>query len=419
MTVLIAGGGIAGLSLALTCHQIGVPCKVIEAAREVKPLGVGINLQPNAVRELMELGLGPQLGQIGICTKAFALYSKMGRLIWEEPRGEAAGYNWPQYSLHRGKLQMLLFETALERLGERAILTGANVVGYANEPCRVTAKIEHRDGQIEELSGSVLIGADGVHSNVRAQMYPDEGDALWSGNILWRATTRAKPFGNGATMAMAGHATHKFVTYPISEIDPVTGLADINWIAELSRDKAEGFRREDYSREAALEEFLPEFEGWQFDWLNVPKIIRGAERVYEYPMVDRDPLPTWRDGRVSLMGDAAHVMYPTGSNGASQAIIDARKLGRVFKDRGLNEKVIYAYEDEMRPLTERTILANRGQGPGYIMEIVEQKCGGNFEKIEDVLSQEEMAAFASKYKATAGFPVDNLNASPPIIPICT
>lgn len=415
MTVLIAGGGIAGLSLALTCHQIGVPCKVLEAASEIKPLGVGINLQPNAVRELFELGLEDDLEKIGIRTKNYALYSKKGHLIWNEPRGLDAGYHWPQFSLHRGKLQNLLYQKVMERLGPKCLVTDAKVTGYQNEPCRITVTHTSKAGAQEETSGSLLIGADGVHSQVRAQMYPTEGEPIWSGNLLWRATTEAVPFGNGATMALAGHGTHKFVTYPISKPDPLTGKATINWIAELTFDPSLGFRKEDYSRTAELADFLPHFEDWQFDWLDVPNVIRDADEVYEYPMVDRDPLPKWQDGRVSLMGDAAHVMYPTGSNGASQAIIDARKLGRVFQDKGLTEEALATYEAEVRPQMEKTILANRGQGPGYIMQLVEEKCGGEYDDIGQVLSHQEMSDFAAKYKATAGFPVDVLNSSQPIL----
>src|SRR5690348_8353566 len=175
LPVLIAGGGIGGLSVALTLQQIGVPCLVLESVSELKPLGVGINLQPNAVRELYELGFGPDvLDTIGIQTREWALVGLNGNDVYSEPRGLAAGYHWPQYSVHRGKLQMLLYRTVLERLGADAIRTGVKVVGYRNAAGDrgVTARLQSRDGRQFETSGSLLVGADGLHSSIRQQMHP-------------------------------------------------------------------------------------------------------------------------------------------------------------------------------------------------------------------------------------------------------
>ncbi len=414
--VLVAGGGIGGLAFALTCHEIGVPVQVFEAVEEVKPLGVGLNVQPNAVRELGCLGLADELDSIGVRTSDFTMYSKHGGLIWSEPRGERAGYRWPQFSVHRGELQMLLHRAVLDRLGPDAIRTSAKVTSFANSDDGVEVTITDRDGTVETERGAVLIGADGIHSAVRAQMYPDEGEPLWSGRVLWRATTRAEPYLNGSTMVLSGHEATKFVSYPISPTDPDTGEATLNWIAQRTFDKTAGFNKEDYTRGASAKDFLFEYEEWAFAWIDdLPALVHGAEMIYEYPLVDRDPLPAWTDGNVTLMGDAAHVMYPVGSNGASQAIVDARKLGRAMLDHGVGAQALQAYEAEMRPATERMILTNRTAGPDHIMEIVEQRCGGVFDDITDVMPHEELQAFADRYKKTAGFAIAELNASPPII----
>ncbi|MFW2383555.1 MAG: flavin-dependent oxidoreductase [Acidimicrobiales bacterium] len=418
--VIISGGGIGGLALALTLHQIGIPSLVYESVRELKPLGVGINLQPNAVRELQALGLGEELNRIGVATKGYNMYSKHGGLIWGEPRGIAAGYNWPQYSVHRGELQMMLFRAVVERLGPAAIQTSSRVAGFDNDATGVTVTIEHRSGGAASIHGRMLIGADGIHSAVRAQMYPDEGEPLWAGKILWRATTRATPYLDGATMVLSGNESVKLVSYPISPADSGTGEALLNWIAMLSVDETKGFQKEDYTRQANVEDFLDSYEGWTFTWLDngmtLEQLVRGAEHIYEYPLVDRDPIPSWTHGNTTLLGDAAHVMYPVGSNGASQAIVDARKLGRAFLDHGVTKDALDAYESELRPATEKMILRNRTAGPDHIMQIVEEKCDGVFDDIHAVMTHEELEHFAAGYKKVAGFAIEELNSSPPIIP---
>jgi 2-polyprenyl-6-methoxyphenol hydroxylase-like FAD-dependent oxidoreductase len=416
MTVLIAGGGIAGLTLALTCHQIGVPCRVFESAATLRPLGVGINLQPNAVRELFDLGLEHDLAAIGVETREYGFFSKLGREIWTEPRGRLAGYRWPQYSVHRGKLQMLLYRRLLERAGNDVLEPGWHATGFENTAKGALLRLESRAGGTREVAGTIVIGADGIHSAVRAQMEPDEGPPLWSGAILWRATTAAKPFRTRASIVLIGHATQRFVAYPISPPDPDTGLATINWIAERTVDPSAGWRKEDWNRLADLAEFLPWFTDWRFDWIDPPALIRGAEAVYEYPMVDRDPLTRWTHGAVSLLGDAAHPTYPVGSNGGSQAIIDARKLGRHLLAHGVRPAALEAYQDEMLPLTTKIVLANRGSGPDAVLQMVEDLCGGAFERIEDVMPRQQLADHAARYKALSGISIEALNAQSPIIP---
>lgn len=415
VTVIIAGAGIAGLTLGLTLDQIGVPFRIFEAASRLKPLGVGINLQPNAVRELFDLGLEVELDRIGIRTRDYGFYTKAGLEIWTEPRGLDAGYRWPQYSVHRGKLQMALHAALVDRAGRDCVVPGARATGFENVDGGAVLQLDTEAGPMA-IRGDLLIAADGIHSAIRRQMRPQEGAPIWGGAVLWRATTEAVPYKSGASMILAGHATQRIVAYPIGRPEPSTGKATINWIAERTVDPSAGWRKEDWNRRADVADFLPHFEGWRFDWLDVPALIRGAREVFEYPMVDRDPIDRWTDGRVTLMGDAAHPTYPVGSNGASQAIVDARLIGAGLLKHGIGPDALLAYEKIVRPLTEQIVLANRGSGPDAIMQLVEERCGGLFDRIEDVVPRAELAAHAEKYKKIAGFGIDTLNARPDLIP---
>ncbi|MDP3195267.1 flavin-dependent oxidoreductase [Tabrizicola sp.] len=411
MTILIAGGGIAGLVLGLTLHQLGLPFRIFERVAEPKPLGVGINLQPNAVRELIDLGLEAQLDGIGVRTRHYGFYTKTGLPIWVEPRGTAAGYAWPQFSLHRGKLQILLLEELRRRAGPDAVVTGAGVEGFETTDQGATLLISGG----RRVAGRVAIAADGIHSAIRRQMVPEEGEPIWNGAIMWRGTSPGRHFLGGNAMFLAGHDSQRFVAYPLTAEDPATGLATINWIAELRVDPARAMAKGDWNRPANKADFMPAFDGWDFGWVDCPGLIRASGLVYEYPMVDRDPLPAWTDGCVTLMGDAAHATYPVGSNGATQAIIDARKLGAAFRDHGATREALLAYEAEMRPRAEGILRANRGKGPDAVMQMVEDRCGGVFADIETVIPRAELAAHAEHYKKLSGFSIDTLNAQPPII----
>ena len=411
MTVIIAGAGIAGLSLGLTLHQLGIPFRLFEATPQIRPLGVGINIQPNAVRELFDLGLEADLDRIAVRTQRYGFYSKLGKTIWEEPRGTWAGYAWPQYSIHRGHLQMLLFDTLRQRAGDDCVKTGARAKRFETTENGVVLEFDNT----ERVEGTLLIGADGIHSAIRAQMVPDEGPPIWNGAILWRATTVSEPFFGGAAMALIGHDQQRLVAYPISNPDPYTGHVTMNWIAEKRVDPGSDWRREDWNRPADIAEFLPDFEDWVFDWINVPALIRGAQQVYEYPMVDRNPLDRWTHGPVTLMGDAAHPTYPVGSNGATQAILDARALGAAMHEHGQTATALQAFEERMRPIATNVTLANRGSGPDAILQRVEDLCGGDFAHIEDVIPRSELAAHAERYKTVSGTSVDVLNAKPALL----
>ncbi len=413
--VLIAGGGIGGLATALTLHQIGVPCTVYESARELKPLGVGINLQPNAVRELYDLGIGAsQLNTVGLPAREWALVGLNGNDIYAEPRGLDAGYDWPQYAVHRGGFHMLLANTFMARAGVDALKTGTRVTGYTKTADGVTAHLEHADNTTSEAEGTLLIGADGIHSAIRAQMHPDQPPIHWGGALMWRGTTLAKPIRTGSSFIGLGTHRQRMVIYPISHPDPETGLALINWIAEVTFDEAEA-RKSGWFRPAPISDFLHHFEGWRYDWLDVPALISGADTAFENPMIDRDPVETWVDGPVALMGDAAHAMYPTGSNGASQAVVDAREIGAAMVAHGVTRDALAAYNAKLCGPISEVILRNRGAGPFGLLNMVNDRCGGEFDDIDAVIPPAERAEFMARYQQAAGFARDALNAAPPTI----
>jgi 2-polyprenyl-6-methoxyphenol hydroxylase-like FAD-dependent oxidoreductase len=416
MTVLIAGAGIGGLTLGLSLHQAGIAFRIYEAAATLAPLGVGINLQPHAVRELTELGLLPDLDAIALRTEEVVYAARNGKTIWAEPRGALAGYDWPQFSIHRGKLQMLLRDRLVERAGPDVIRTGAAVTDWREDGDQVVIALTDRAAGVDlgETGGTLFIAADGIHSAARAKLHPNEGPPVWGGTMMWRGVTTAPRFLTGRSMAMIGSKNCKFVCYPIADAGP--GMSVVNWIADLALPLDALSDRADWTRKGKLADFLPVFEGFCFDWLDVPALIRGAGDVYEYPMVDRNPIPRWSHRRMTLLGDAAHAMYPIGSNGASQAILDARVLVRELLANGVTPAALTAYDEERRPATAAIVMANRGDGPDAVLDLVQDRAPEGFEAIEDVLSREELVATASAYKRLAGFDVEALNARGPILP---
>ncbi|MEX0283960.1 MAG: flavin-dependent oxidoreductase [Paracoccaceae bacterium] len=414
--VIIAGGGIGGLAMGLTLHQIGVPFVVLEAVSEMKPLGVGINLQPNAVRELYDLGIGADvLDDIGVPSREWALVGLNGKEVYAEPRGLDAGYNWPQYGVHRGHLQMLLYRALIERAGPGAVRVGSRVTGWRTEGDSVVAQIAHAEGGQSEEHGALLIGADGIHSAIRGQMHPDQPPIHWGGAVMWRGTSRVKPLRTGSSFVGLGTMQHRMVIYPISAPDQ-DGNALINWIAEMTVDNSEGWQEQGWFRQVEIDSFAHHFEVFRYDWLNVPDMLRVADSAYVNPMIDRDPVPTWVDGPVALMGDAAHAMYPTGSNGASQAIVDARVLGAQLLTHGVTPAALSAYDAQLCGPISEVVLRNRGAGPFGLLQLLEERCGGTFDDIEKVIPAAERAEFMARYKSAAGFAMEQLNAAPPTIP---
>lgn len=408
MHVTIVGAGIGGLTTALFLHRLGHAVRIFEAVPVLRELGVGINLLPHAVRELEKLGLRDAIVDSGVATKELLYFNKHGQQIWQEPRGIDAGYRWPQVSIHRGRLQRVLLEAVHARLGEFAVTTGHRLTRVETAGNRVMSRFAVQGAGAEHVDeADLVVASDGIHSAARRQLYPDEGAPVYSGSMHWRGTTRMRPFLSGRSMFMAGHRATKFVAYPITRPDG-DGLVQVNWIAELLRDRP--LNREDWNRPGRLEDFLPAFETWQFDWLDVPALIRGHEQVFEYPMVDRDPVDRWTSGRMTLLGDAAHPMYPIGSNGASQAIRDASALADALERDANPAAALAVYERVRREATTRIVLSNRRMGPEIVMQMAEERAPGGFAHVHDVIPQHELEAVADGYKQIAGFSRDALNA---------
>ena len=415
MTVLICGAGIGGLCLGLSLHQLNIPFQIFESSRTIEPLGVGINLQPNAVRELSALGIKDDLKKIGIQTEEFGLFSKRGLEIWTEPRGLKAGYDEPQFSVHRGKLQKLLYDTLITRMKNNPVHLGMQVTRFKNLSSSVQLQcIDKKTGNTEAIDGNILVACDGINSIIRKQLFPEEGEPLWNGAILWRGVTTATPFRTGASMVMIGHDTQRFVSYPISKRN-INGQAKINWIAELKFNPENPWSKSDWKKKVDKSKFIDSFLDWSFDWINPLKLISETTSIYEYPMVDRNPLQNWTFERITLLGDAAHPTYPVGSNGASQAIIDARKLAFHLKVSKTNKAALMDYEKEMLPLTAKITLANRNSGPDALLQVVEDRCKGSFNNIHEVISQNELEAHSQKYKSVAGLNIEKLNNSDNIL----
>ena len=408
---LIIGGGIGGLTAALSLHRAGIEVTVCESVSDIQALGVGINVLPHAVRILDGLGLREALERTAIITSTLRFHAKQGQTIWTEPRGLEAGYAYPQYSMHRGQLQAALLEAVRQRLGDDALRPGHHLQRFEQTHSGVAATfINKRTGAVVgAYEGDVLIGADGLWSQVRAQFYPDEGPPVYSGQMLWRGVTEAAPVFDGRSVIMAGSNDLKAVIYPISEVSRRQGKSLLNWVAERRPGGDLPLNPADWNRPGNPDDFIPYFADWQFDWLDVPALFAAAERVYEFPMVDRHPLPKWSFGRVTLLGDAAHAMRPNGSNGASQAILDAEAIARCLGADDDVERALMAYEDERLEPTSQLVLDNRETGPERVLEIVAERCPDGFDKIEDVIPHEELQAIADSYKKLARFDRESVN----------
>ena len=414
--VLIIGGGVGGLTLALSLHQAGMSSRVFEAAPEIHPLGVGINLLPHGMRELSELGLADKLSAHAIETRTLAYYSRYGRPIISDLRGRYAGYDWPQLSIHRADLHKVLLDAVRERLGANAVQLGHRCLRIDQDASGVTAHFDvsgHSGGHVEP--GKLAIGCDGIHSAVRRQLFPNEGPPKYSGVNMWRGAVRWPAFLGGDTMLSSGWMTvGKTVIYPVRPGTPETaGKPLINWVAELERPEAV---RQDWTGRGRLEDMMPAFAGLKFDFLDITGMIEATEEILEYPMVDRDPLERWSFGRLTLLGDAAHPMYPRGSNGAGQAIVDARFLTGRIKQLGATPDALSAYEAVRNPATAKVVLTNRSDPPDAILrEVWTRSAGRNFERIEDVMPTAELQAILDRYKKVAGFDRETLRNRPSFV----
>jgi 5-methylphenazine-1-carboxylate 1-monooxygenase len=401
--VIIVGAGIGGLTLGLALHAAKIPCRIFESAAEIRPVGVGINLLPHATKELAALGLEGDLAKVAIATGDATFFNRFGQLIYQEPLGRAAGYEHPQFSIHRGDLQMVLLDAFRARAGADRLRTSHHCTAVEQDETGVTVHFSDGPGGANRTTvhGGVAIACDGINSAIRKQFFPEEGEPRYSGVNMWRGVTRWKPILSGASMVRAGWLSHgKMVIYPIRPAG-ADGLQFVNWVAEI---ETPTYRKRDWNRQGSLDDFIGAFADWQFDWLDVPAFIRAADSVLEFPMVDQDPLPRWSFGRVTLLGDAAHPMVPRGSNGAGQAILDARALTSALSENRDPVAALAAYEKQRLEATTRIVLTNRTNPPDAILREVFQRTHDRpFADIDDVISRDELVALSEGYKRIAGY----------------
>ena len=403
--VLIVGAGIGGLTAALELARRGIACRVFESAPEIKAVGVGINILPHATEVLAGHGLVPGMASVAVETAEAAFFNRFGQLIYREPLGKRAGYSFPQFSIHRGDLQKILLDAVRAKLGADRLHLGWHLTSFDQDEQQVTLTFKNQ----ERKTGSALVACDGIHSVVRQQLYPKEGEPRYSGINMWRGVTRWKPVLGGATMTRAGWLKiGKLVHYPIRNAIDAEGRQLVNWLWEIETPE---YKRWDWNRPARVEDFIAGAESWRFDWLDVPAFLRAADTVLEYPMVDKDPLPAWSFGRVTLLGDAAHPMYPRGSNGAGQAILDARQLAESLLEAD-TQKALKHYEAKRLTPTANVVLENRRNPPDAILREVYERSGNQpFKDIDSVISQRELKALSDRYKQVAGYDQRTLEES--------
>ena len=414
MKALIIGGGIGGFATALSLHAVGIACEVFEQSRGIRALGVGINTLPHAIKELADLGLLEALDGVAIRTAELIYTNRFGQELWREPRGLEAGYAYPQFSIHRGKLQGVLYEATRTRIGADHIRTAHQLQDVAQDAQGVTATFTRRDGAEETVTarGDLLIAADGIHSTVRRLCYPDEGPPTWNGIMIWRGAVPYPPFLTGRSMLIAGGMQAKLVLYPIAPQTSMPGTNLLNWAvtARLGDGSTPPPRREDWNRIGRLDELLPHVEGvFHLPTIDPVAVIRATADVYEYPMCDRDPLPRWSFGRVALLGDAAHPMYPVGSNGASQAILDARCVASLLAETTDVVAALKAYEATRLSVTAKIVQDNRTGGPERVIDVVEERAPDGFAHLDEVASHAELEAIVKGYSKIAGFDQSQVN----------
>lgn len=411
MDILVIGGGIGGLSAALSLHAAAINVKIFEAAPRIEALGLGIHLQPNAVRELTELGLGDKLAENAVAIEELAFCNRHGQVIWREPRGLSAGYRWPQYAINRGTLQMILLDAVRDRIGVDNVLAGHKLGTFDQSQDGVEASfVDTVSGaRIGAFRGDVMLGADGVHSTVRQHYYPDQAISF-GGQLMWRSAVTAQPFLTGKSFVIAGHRNQKIVAYPMLTLPD--GRIALNVITELGKN-GDATPREEWNRKVDKSKFASAFAGWRFDWFDIPALIDSIEEVYEFPKIDRDPVDQWTFGRVTLIGDAAHPMHPVGSQAGSQAVVDARSVAyHLAMNRNDPAKGLLAYEAERLPAMKALALENRTLGPEVVMDIAEERAPDGFNDISEILSQEELKERADGFKLLAGFGIAQLNERP-------
>jgi 2-polyprenyl-6-methoxyphenol hydroxylase-like FAD-dependent oxidoreductase len=407
MDVAIVGGGICGLTLALNLHARGIACRVYEAAPELKELGVGITLLPHGMREFTALGLGDQLLAAGIENAESCFFNRFGQLIYKEPRGKLAGYQYPEVGIHRGRLHLALYRAVQERIGRDCVVTDRLCVAMEQDEssARLMFKETSTGRALPAVAADIVIACDGVNSALRKQLVGDS--VVFTGINTWRGVTRHKPILTGRSYLRIGSiVTGKIVIYPIADDIDGAGNQLINWTTEFKRDTTE---MNDWNKPGDLADFISVYESWRFGWLDVADLIRKSDFIFEYPMVDKDPLDRWTFGRVTLAGDAAHPMYPRGSNGSAQAVIDARVLAECLAQGGDPRDALKAYEVARRETTGKVVRTNREHPPDFINIKVEELTGDKpFDSLDDFITQDELRALSDNYKRIAGFAVSDV-----------
>jgi 2-polyprenyl-6-methoxyphenol hydroxylase-like FAD-dependent oxidoreductase len=411
MKVVIIGAGISGLTTALRLHHEGIDCSIYEQSEQIRELGVGLNVLPHAVRDLAQLGLLDRLHAASIRTKELLYLHRRGPTIMRKPCGTDAGFALPQFSFHRGRLQSVLLEVVRERLGTDAVHTGHRLVTFDQDADGVEARFaDHRGEPLEPACGDVLIAADGIHSAVRATMFPDEGPPHWNGVMMWRGATDWPEYLTGRSMIIAGGTAAKLAIYPIAEgRRPGTRLT--NWaVCVLTGEPGTPPpKQQDWSHRVEAADVKNYLEHFQVPHLDHSALVLATPEIFEFPMCDRDPLPHWTQGRVTLLGDAAHPMLPMGSNGAGQAILDATSISRHLAGHADPIRALRAYQDERLPATSEVVQRNRVGGPESVIDEVERRAPDGFERLEDVIDAAELDAVVGGYAQASGGSQEQVN----------
>jgi 2-polyprenyl-6-methoxyphenol hydroxylase-like FAD-dependent oxidoreductase len=405
MRAAIVGAGIGGLATALFLHRRGIECQIFEQVGVLRELGVGITLQTNAVKALVGLGLLPVLDAVAIRSEHLYYVTRRGQLVWDEPRGLAAGYDTPQFFIHRGHLQSLLYRAVLEQLPAGALHLGHQLTAiHQSETGIELSFIDKTGASIGAADADFVVGADGIHSTVRATVLPGEDDPRWSGLVLWRGATDWPQFLGGASLLIAGGVNTKFVVYPIGPgTQPETRLT--NWAAQARVAPAGSSLsdRADWTRPARREDLAPILARFSVPQIDIHGLVGATDAFWEYPMCDRDPAPRWSVGRITLLGDAAHPMYPMGANGASQAILDAACLTNAIVSHNDVSAALAAYAAERLPTTAAIIRSNRTGGPEGVIDAVEERAPNGFEDVNAVLAHAEREAIVRGYAKQGGY----------------